>query len=86
MCMGEVNNIYSIVLHFFMFVLCISNINIPLLISNQCTLLVASTLDKIKVTINTPSCFGSRRNHFPGVSQCLAKAIYMVFLCTSMVK
>jgi hypothetical protein len=40
---------------------------------------------KIKVAINTPTCFGSRRNHLQGVSQCLAKAIYMVFLCTSMV-
>ena len=26
-------------------------------------------------------CFGSRRNHLQGVSQCLAKAIYMVFFC-----
>ena len=41
-----------------------------------------STLKKIKVTINTPTCFGSRRNHLQGVSQCLAKAIYIwFFLC-----
>ena len=29
--------------------------------------------------MNTPTCFGSRRNHLQGVSQYLAKAIYMVF-------
>ena len=41
-----------------------------------------STLNKIKVAINTPTCFDSRRNHLQGVSQYLAKAIYMVFfLC-----
>jgi hypothetical protein len=50
---------------------------ISLLKSNWCTLLVVSTLNKIKVTINTPTCFGSRRNHHQGVSQCLAKAIYI---------
>jgi hypothetical protein len=65
----------------FMFVPCISNINTLLLKSNWCTLLVALTLNeiKIKVTINTPTCFGSRRNHLQGVSQCLAKAIYIWF-------
>jgi hypothetical protein len=61
-------------------------LKILLLKSNWCTLLVASTLNKIKVTINTPTCFGSRRNHLHGVPQCLAKTIYIyVFLCTSMV-
>ena len=29
--------------------------------------------------MNTLTCFGSRRNHLQGVSQCLAKAIYTVF-------
>ena len=62
-----------------MFVLSISNIKTLSLKSNQCTLLVASTLNKIKVTINTPTCFSSRRNHLQGDSQYLAKAIYMVF-------
>jgi hypothetical protein len=62
-----------------MFILCIFSIKIPLLKSNWCTLLVASTLNKIKVTINTATCFGSRRNHPQGVPQCLAKAIYTVF-------
>jgi len=38
-------------------------------------------LNKIKVTINTPTFFGSHRNHLQGVSHCLAKAIYMVHLC-----
>jgi hypothetical protein len=58
------------------------NIKILLLKSNWFTLLVASTLNKIKikVTINTATCFGSRRNHPQGVPQCLAKATYMVFV------
>jgi hypothetical protein len=43
-------------------------------------LLVASILNKIKVTIKAPTCFGSRRNHPQGVPQCLAKVIYMVFV------
>jgi hypothetical protein len=68
----------------FMFAPCIFSIKIHLLKPNWCTLLIASTLNKIKVTINTPRCFGSRRNHHQGVPQCLAKAVYMV-LCTSMV-
>jgi hypothetical protein len=71
--MGEYHN-------FFMLVPCIFSIKIHLLKSNWCTLLVASTLSKIKVTINTATCFGSHRNHHQGVPQCLAKAIYMVFL------
>ena len=67
----------------FMFVPCISNIKTVLLKSNQCTLLVASTLNKIQVTINTPTCFGSRRNHLQRVSQYLAKALYIYiwFFC-----
>jgi hypothetical protein len=40
---------------------------ILLLKSNKCTLLVTSTLNKIKVTIKTPTRFGSRRNHYQGV-------------------
>jgi hypothetical protein len=65
---------------FFMFVPCIFSLKILLLKSNWCTLLVASTLNKIKVTLNTATCFGSRRNHHQGVPQCLAKAIYMDFM------
>jgi hypothetical protein len=72
----------------FMFAPCICSIKILLLKSNKCTLLVMSTLNKIKVTIKvtikTPTGFGSRRNHHQGVPQCLVKTIYMV-LCTSMV-
>jgi hypothetical protein len=51
-------------------------LKILLLKSNKCTLLVTSTLNKIKVTIKTPTCFGSRRNHHQGVPQCLVKTIY----------
>jgi hypothetical protein len=81
------NSVLSL-LSIFMFAPCIFSIKILLLKSNKCTLLVMSTLNKIKVTlkvtIKTPTCFGSRRNHHQGVPQCLIKTIYMV-LCTSMV-
>jgi len=56
---------YQTSIFFLMFVPCISNIKTLLLKSNQCTLLVVSILNKIKVTINTPTCFGSRRNQTP---------------------
>jgi hypothetical protein len=62
-----------------MFAPCIFSIKILLLKFNWCTLLVASTLNKIKVIINTPTYFGSRRNQPQGVPHFLAKVIYMVF-------
>jgi hypothetical protein len=41
-------------------------------------------LKTVKIHTVTPTCFGSRRKHHQGAIQCLAEAIIMVLLCSSL--